>query len=356
MFGIAVLLLRMPDAEAPDPEVLLCNVCLKSDRPGLDLGCGSDETRHWFCSQCVVRLRACPLCGRRHPLCTGLPPRENQDEDLSMETVWRMAAKNIWASQPHISGGDSPDVEWLEVLENLVEPPGRAPWRAARWRLPQGVENPANWVPDRDPHDTVPQGSLPQLSELPTNLDVTRMNIESYRAVTLALTTRIFFAFSSLVGDAEWAMGIVPSSHSQEWGDFLRCSGRLLPGGHQRLKDSLADMEGAPHPQYRTAYGRASQPTARPPAGARYVWQCGSGQQRGQDSPVHRNLSIPELIQPQPPRDRLRQTSATDPPFRRNQGYGSSCTIEGRPPIKAATRPCGQTGATALPYNTTTPH
>ena len=61
---------------------------------GHDLGCGSAETTPWFCSQCVVKLHVCPLCTRRHPLCTGLPPLQTQDEDLSVKTVLRMAAQN----------------------------------------------------------------------------------------------------------------------------------------------------------------------------------------------------------------------------------------------------------------------
>ena len=42
-----------------------------------------------------------------------------------METVRCLAAQTIWARHDHIGGGDSPDVEWLEVLEHLAAPLAR---------------------------------------------------------------------------------------------------------------------------------------------------------------------------------------------------------------------------------------
>ena len=47
------------------------------------------------------------------------------------------------------------------------------------------------------------------------------MNSENYRAVTVVLFTRLPFAFGWLVGDAEWAIGLVRGAHGQEWGDLF---------------------------------------------------------------------------------------------------------------------------------------
>ena len=73
-----------------------------------------------------------------------------------MQAVRRLAAPKIWAPHNHIGGSDSPDVEWLEVLEDRTEPPARPSWHAPRWRLPPGHDNPTGWVPDRETYDTVP--------------------------------------------------------------------------------------------------------------------------------------------------------------------------------------------------------
>ena len=91
------------------------------------LGCGCSAGRHCFCSQCVVKLHLCSLCRQRHPLCASPPPRETQDEDLSMETIRMLATMNVSAPHDHIGGGDSPDVEWLETLKSPTPPLARAP-------------------------------------------------------------------------------------------------------------------------------------------------------------------------------------------------------------------------------------
>ena len=60
-----------------------------------------------------------------------------------------------------------------------------------------------NYAPNHEPHNTVPRGSLPLLGELPSTWDLNTMNVEHYRAVTVALSIRRPFAFGWLVGDGE---------------------------------------------------------------------------------------------------------------------------------------------------------
>ena len=75
----------------------------------------------------------------------------------------------------------------------------------------------------------MPRGSLPLPGELPSTWDLTTMNVENYRAVTVALSICLPFAFGWLVGDGEWAMGLARNAHSHEWGDLFFRSGRLCP-------------------------------------------------------------------------------------------------------------------------------
>ena len=79
LFATATLLFRMPEDEAPHQDDVMCNVCFESNVFGNDFGCSSTETKHWLCSQCVVKLQACPLCRQQHPLCTSWLTRETQD-------------------------------------------------------------------------------------------------------------------------------------------------------------------------------------------------------------------------------------------------------------------------------------
>ena len=146
-----------------------------------------------------------------------------------MVTIRMLATQNVWAPHDHIGGGDSPDVEGLETLEKPVPPPARPPWRPARRQVPEG-DNPTNWAPDHEPYDTVPQGSLPLAAEPLDRWNLSPVNIQNYRAVTVILFPRLPFAFGWLVGNAEWAMGIVRGAHSHECGDLLFRSVNLRPG------------------------------------------------------------------------------------------------------------------------------
>ena len=120
-------------------------MCYEPGRLGHDLGCGVTETRHWFCRQCVVKLHQCAICRQWHPLCTGPPPRETQDEDLTLATITMLATQNICPSPEHIGGGDSRDVEWLEKLEVLTPQPARPPLLQARWQVPAS-DHPTIWT------------------------------------------------------------------------------------------------------------------------------------------------------------------------------------------------------------------
>ena len=150
-------------------------------------------------------------------------------EPASLATIRRLATRNIWASNDDIGGGDSPDVQWLGTLEVPTPPPARPPFRPARWQVPAG-ENPTNYVQNHEPYDRVLPGSLPLPGEVPSTCDLTTMNVENYRAVTVALSIRLPLAFRWLVGDAESAMGLAQSARGHEWGELSFCSGRLRPG------------------------------------------------------------------------------------------------------------------------------
>ena len=153
----------------------------------------------------LAKLHQCPIGRQRHPRGTRPAPRPTQDEDLTLATIRMPATKNIWAPHDHSGGRDSPNVEWLETLEVLTPPPARPAFRRAHWQLPAG-DSPTNQAPDHEPHYTVPHGSLPLIDELRSTLDPTEMYFHINRAVTVALTSHLFFAFGWLVGDGKWAM------------------------------------------------------------------------------------------------------------------------------------------------------
>ena len=146
-----------------------------------------------------------------------------------LATIRMLATQNIWAPHHHIGGGDSQDVEWLVTLENPLPPPARPPWRPALWQVPAG-KNPTNNAPDHQPDNGMPRGSLPLPGNLLSTWDLTTMNVEKYRSVTVALSIRLPFAFGWLVGDREWTMGLARNARGQKWGHFFFCIGGLRPG------------------------------------------------------------------------------------------------------------------------------
>ena len=123
----------MPEGEAPHPRPgNPCGVCMEVNDDdgnplrGHDLGCGGTEQLHWFCSLCIANLWWCPLCRRRHRLCTAPLPRETQDEDLTLQTRRTLIRQKVWNDGAR---EDSPDVEWLDVLtdEDPATPPPPPP-------------------------------------------------------------------------------------------------------------------------------------------------------------------------------------------------------------------------------------
>ena len=129
---------------------------------GHDLGCGSTEQLHWFCSPFITNLWSCPLCRQPHPFCTALPPRETQAEDLTLCTLRTLIQQNVWNN----GAGDSPDVEWLNVLtdEDPATPLPRPPWRAPTWALPIEGADPTIYVPDYEHYDDAPHTVNPPLA------------------------------------------------------------------------------------------------------------------------------------------------------------------------------------------------
>ena len=155
--------------------------------------------------------------------------------------------------------------------EHLAEQRARPPWLPARWQLPAG-DNPTKWVPDLEPYDAVPRGSLPLLSELLRSWDPSPMNIDNYMAATLALTTRLPLAFGWLVGDAEAAMGIILGALSQKWGEISCRSGGLCPGDTtQRLIAPWMTWRQSPVPSWlRPMAEGANQPFVPSPRRGTY--------------------------------------------------------------------------------------
>ena len=232
----------MPEGEAPHPRPgNQCGVCWEVNDEngnllrGHDLGCGGTEQLHWFCSPCIANLWSCPLCRRPHRLCTAPPPRKTEAEDLTLHTLHTLIQQNVWNNG---AGGDSPDVEWMDVLtdKDPMTTPPRPPWRAPTWALPVPGADPTIYVPDNEHYDDAPQDSLPPIKNLPDSWGpVTPMNLNNYRTTVVTLLTRLLFAFGWLVGDAEWAMGIVRGAHGGEWGEFFHCSGAMTAGVTERL-------------------------------------------------------------------------------------------------------------------------
>ena len=215
----------MPAGEAPHPPPgNPCGVCWEildeKDAPLLrhDLGCGSTEQQHWFCSPCIAHLHAC----------TAPPPRETQSDDLTLHTLRTLIAQNVWARDT----GDSPDVEWLDFPSD--EDPATPPPRT--WALPDEGADPTIWVPDYEHYNDAPRGSLPPVTNLPDSWGpISPMNRDTWRTTVITLTTCLPFTFGWLVGDAEWAMGVVRGAHGNEWGDFFHRSGGLVAGASERL-------------------------------------------------------------------------------------------------------------------------
>ena len=213
---------------------------------GHDNGCGGTEQLHWFCSPCIVNLWSCPLCRLSHPLCTAPPPRETQAEDLTLHTLRNLIQQNVWNHGP---GGDCPDVDWLEVLtdEDPATPPLCPPWRAPTWALPTQRADPRTYVPDNEHYDDAPRGSVTPVGNLPDSWGpVTPLNFNNYRTTVVTLTTRLPFAIGWLVGDAEWAMGIVCGAHDRDWGDFFHRSGAMIEGAAERVMAAYLTWGGIP--------------------------------------------------------------------------------------------------------------
>ena len=268
----------MPEGEAPHPRPgNPCGVCMEvndndgNPLRGPDLGCGGTEHLHWFCSPCIANLWSCPVCRRPHRLCTALPPRKTQEEDLTLQTLRTLIRQNVWNDGAR---EDSPDVEWLDVLtdEDPATSPPRPPWRAPAWALPDPDADPTVHVPDHKDYNGAPRGSLPPIGNLPDSLGyVSPTKQNNYRNIVVTLTTRLPIAFGWLVGDAEWAMGIARGAHGAEWGDFFHRGGALTPGATERLMAAYLTWRGIPPPRSpESLIQRNLQPHVAPPQPCTY--------------------------------------------------------------------------------------
>ena len=260
---------------------------------GHDLGCGGTEQLHWFCSPCIANLWSCPLCRRPHRLCTAPPPRETQDEDLTLQTLRTLIRQNVWNDGV---GEDSPDVEWLDVLtdEDPATSAPRPPWRAPTWALPDPDADPTVYVPDHEDYNDAPRGSLPPIGNLPGSSGyVSPMNQNNYRNIVVTLTTRPLIAFRWLVGDAEWAYGHRPRRPWRRVGGLLPPRRGHDPGGDREADGGLPHVEGhTPSTQPRIA-DTAHPAAARPATTTGHIPQCSGGQDDGQRYPARRLILLP---------------------------------------------------------------
>ena len=258
----------MPTGQAPHPggPGEPCTLCFEPGRIGQGLGCGGTKMRHWFCSLCVVQLHQCPICRQGLALCTGPPPRETQDKDLSLARIRILATQNIWAPHDHIAAGT------VQISSG---------WRRLRARRHHRPAPPSDRCAGRWQQRKTPQ-TTPQATSLTTRCrgaaytspasyqaawDLTTMNVENYRAVTVALSICLPFAFGWLVGDGEWAMGLARNTHSHEWGDLSFRSGGLRPNDViYRVMAAWSTWKKIPVPEWlRPVVKKAKQPPVCPP-------------------------------------------------------------------------------------------
>ena len=269
----------MPEGEAPHPRPGntrgVCwelNTQNRNPLHGHDLGCGGIEQLHWFCSSCIANLWSCPYCRRPHRLCTAPPPREMQAKDLMLHTLRTMIQQTVWNNGAW--GGGSPNVEWLDVLtdEDLTTPPPRPAWCAPTWALPVEGADPTIYVPDNEHWDDAPRGSLPAIGNLPDSSGpVTPMNLNNFRTTVVTFTTRLPYAFGWLVGDTEWAMGIVRRTGGGELGNFFHRSGAITAEATERLMVAYLTWRGIPLPgSLQPLAQRAQQPNVPPPQPGTY--------------------------------------------------------------------------------------
>ena len=102
---------------------------------GHDLGCAGTEQLHWFCSPCIANLWSCPIFpATALTLHSSAAARNASQKTHAPHTAHPDPAKR----RNNGAGGDTPDVEWLDVLtdEAPTTPPPHPPWRAPTWALP----------------------------------------------------------------------------------------------------------------------------------------------------------------------------------------------------------------------------
>ena len=141
------------------------------------------------------------------------------------------------------------------------------------------------------------------------------MNFNNYRTTVVTLATRLPFAFGWLVGDAEWAMGIVRGAHGGEWGDFFYRSGAMTQGATGRLMAAYFTWRGTPEGPARDNPIRGPERVQRRASPAPLPWR---GPAAGTMSPV---LGRP----PRAPRSHPVKPGAQAP------GVGKGTTASGKP-------------------------
>ena len=138
------------------------------------------------------------------------------------------------------------------------------------------------------------------------------MNLNNYRTTVVTLTPRVPFTFSWLVGDAEWAMGVVRGAHGGERGIFFHGSGALIEGAPERLMAAYLTWRGIPVPRSLAPLARrARQPHVPAPRPGTYGnaavarMMAGGARHQSSSSSARKTATITTL----PPRSRA--TAAT---------------------------------------------
>ena len=213
------------------------------------------------------------------------------------------------------------------------------------------------------------------------------MDRNNWRATVLILTTRLPFTFGWLVGDAEWATGVLRGTHGHEWGDFFRRSGGLVKGAPERLMAAYLTWRGMPLLRRLVPVPRrAHQPLVPQPQPGTYgnasvARMTGGGAPHNSSSNLHpvncdhhqratvgqhsgnqghrctrsgtigdrratklNDLHVLECIPLHSPHHHPLTTPAAD--HRSHRHYGRSGTIGGRKDTKPPARTCIQTGGT----------
>ena len=202
------------------------------------------------------------------------------------------------------NGSRSPDMEWLEVLQEEGEPPARPPWRAPQWRVPPG-QSATRWVPEHDSFMTATTRQPTRHWPSARKLGHQPHEQGELQGVCRRRHNPPATFFRLACGGRQIGDGDGPGRPWPSVGTFPALQ-RRHPGWTRTTRGSMADVEETPHPQDPVAPALTSRPDG-PPAAARHIRQCGTGKPGSPDGTARRSLCIvpppaPALLPPPTPR------------------------------------------------------